>query len=79
MPKIEIPEEQILDALNDLSPHARREALRRLVPRASYLERAIERNGPRIEALARNRGLDWAALGDDQREQLIDELLHERD
>ena len=79
MPKIDIPEEQILEVLNDLSPRARREALRRLLPTASYIERAVERNGPRIEALARSRGLDWGALGDDQREQLIDEVLHEQD
>jgi hypothetical protein len=77
MPKIEVPEETILDSLLDLSPRARSEALRRLLPRSRYLERAIERNQPRIEALARERGLDWNALNDQQREKLIDELVHE--
>lgn len=79
MPKIEVPEERILESLEELSPRARREALRRLLPRAAYLERAVERNGPRIDAFARERGLSWAALNEDQREQLIDELLHEQD
>ncbi|OHB81921.1 MAG: hypothetical protein A2W31_05470 [Planctomycetes bacterium RBG_16_64_10] len=41
MPKIEIPEERILESLDELSPRARREALRRLLPRAAYLERAM--------------------------------------
>jgi hypothetical protein len=77
MPKIEVPEDTILDSLSDLSPRARSEALRRLLPWSRYLERAIERNRPRIEALARERGLDWNALNEQQREKLIDELVHE--
>jgi hypothetical protein len=77
MPKIEVPEETILDSLDELSPRARSEALRRLLPMSRYLERAIERNRPRIEALARERGLDWNALSDQQRESLIDDLVHE--
>jgi hypothetical protein len=77
MPKIEVPEQTILDSLEELSPSARSEALRRLLPRSRYLERAIERNQPRIEALVRERGLDWNALSDQERENLIDELVHE--
>ena len=77
MPKIDVPEEQIIQSLDDLSPQARREALRRLLPQAAYLERALERNRPRIEALARDRGLDWNSLSEEQREQLVDEILHE--
>ena len=76
MPTIDIPEETILQSLDLLSPQARRQALRRLLPSAAYLERAVERNRPRIEALARERGLDWNALTEERREQLIDELLH---
>ncbi len=74
---LETAELQILDSLDQLSPAARREAVRRLLPSAEYLDRAIERNRPRIEALARERGLDWNVLNDEQREQLVDDLLHE--
>jgi hypothetical protein len=77
MPLLEIAENEILNSLDQLSPAARREAVRRLLPSAEYLDRAIERNRPRIEALARSRGLDWNALSDEQREQLVDDLLHE--
>lgn len=77
MPSLNVRENEIVQSLDQLSPQARREALKRLLPTAAYLERAIERNRPRIEALARQRGLDWNALTDDQKEQLVDELLHQ--
>lgn len=77
MPTIDVLEETILQSLDQLSPQARRQALRRLLPTAAYLERAVERNRPRIEALTRQRGLDWNALTEERREQLVDELLHE--
>ena len=77
MPKIEIPEDELVQALDQLSPGARRQALRRLLSTAAYLERAVERNRSRIEALAQDRGLDWITLSEEQREKLIDEILHE--
>lgn len=77
MPTIDILEEQILQSLDQLSPQARRQAIKRLLPSAAYLERAIERNRPRMEALAKQRGLDWNALTEDQKEQLVDQILHE--
>ena len=77
MPKIEIPEDELVQALDQLSPEARRQALRRLLSTAAYLERAVERNRSRIEALAQDRGLDWITLSEEQREKLIDEILHE--
>ena len=77
MPKIEVPEEQILDSLAELSPQSRREALLRLLPSAAYMERAISRNEPRILALAQERGVDWNALSDAERLEFVDRLLHE--
>jgi len=77
MSSIGVDEEKILQSLGQLSPQARRQALRLLLPSASYLEHALERNRSRIEAIARKRGLDWNNLTEEQRERLIDELLHE--
>ena len=77
MPTIAVFEDQILDSLDQLSPQARSQAIRRLLPSAAYIDRAIERNRPRMEELAKQRGLDWNALTEDQREQLVDQLLHE--
>jgi hypothetical protein len=77
MPKLNVLEEEIVQSLDQLSPRGRREALKRLLPTAAYLERAVERNRLRIEALARQRGLDWNTLTEDQKEQLVDDLLHQ--
>jgi hypothetical protein len=77
MPKLNLVEEEIVQSLDQLSPRGRREALKRLLPTAAYLERAVERNRLRIEALARQRGLDWNTLTEDQKEQLVDDLLHQ--
>jgi hypothetical protein len=30
-----------------------------------------------MEALAKQRGLDWSALTEEQKEQLVDQVLHE--
>ena len=77
MPTIAVLEDQLLQSLDQLSPQARRQAIKRLLPSAAYLERAVERNGPRMEALAKQRGLDWDTLTEDQKEQLVDQILHE--
>jgi hypothetical protein len=77
VPQIEVSEQQILDALDRLSPRARREAVRRLVAGASTLDRIIDTLQPRIVEVARQRGLNWAALSDEERERLVDDMLHE--
>ena len=77
MPQIEVPEQQILQSLDQLSPQGRREAIQRLLPGSKFLDQMIERMRPRIDALARDRGLDWNRMSDEARERLVDELLHE--
>ena len=77
MPQIDVSEQQILDALDRLSPEGRREAVRRLVAGASTLDRIIDTLQPRIAEVARQRGLNWATLSDEERERLVDDILHE--
>lgn len=77
MPQIEVSEQQILDSLDRLSPKARREAVLRLVVGASTLDRTVDGLQPRLIAMAKERGLDWTRLSDEERERLIDEILHE--
>jgi len=77
MPQIDVTEQQILDALDRLSPKGRREAVRRLVAGASVLDRTIDTLQPRIVEVAKRRGLDWAKLSDEERERLVDDILHE--
>ena len=77
MPQIEASEQQIVDALDRLSPKGRREAVRRLIAGASILDRTIDVLQPRIVEVARQRGLDWTKLSDEERERLVDDILHE--
>jgi len=77
MPQIDVTEQQLLDALDRLSPKGRREAVRRLVAGASVLDRTVDTLQPRIVELAKQRGLDWSKLSDEERERLVDEILHE--
>jgi hypothetical protein len=77
MPEIDTSDKQILDSLDRLSPRGRREAVLRLVAGASALDRTVERFQPQIIALAKQRGLDWTRLSDEERERLVDDILHE--
>ena len=77
MPQIEVSEQQIVDALDRLSPKGRREAVRRLIVGASVLDRTVDALQPRLAEIAKQRGLDWAKLSDEEREGLVDDILHE--
>ena len=66
-----------MDALDRLSSKGRREAVRRLIAGASVLDRTIDALQPRIAEVARQRGLDWTKLSDEERERLVDDILHE--
>ncbi len=77
MPRIEVTEEQILRSMQDLSPEGRREALKRLLCGADWLDELFLKNRARIEAAARERGVAWDLLSEELRERLIDQILHE--
>jgi hypothetical protein len=77
VPQIDDRELQVLDALERLSPAGRREAVRRLVAGASTLDRITGALQPRIIEVARQRGLNWVGLSDEERERLVDDILHE--
>ena len=77
MPQIDLNEEQVFRALDQLSPTARRLALAKLIPGYDALDRLVERNRGRVEAVCRERGLDFARMTEEERERLIDELLHQ--
>jgi hypothetical protein len=77
MPQSEVDEDQVLRALDQLSPAARRAALARLIRGFDALDRLVDRNREGIEALCRARGLEFARLTEEEREQFIDDLLHQ--
>jgi len=76
MPKIEVNEKQILDVLDQLSPAARRLALAKLIAGLEQLDRLVERNRAKIEAICRERGLEFSRLTEEERGALVDDILH---
>jgi hypothetical protein len=77
LPQIEVNEEQVLRALDQLSPTARRPALAKLIRGYDTLDRLVERNRDRIEAVCLERGVEFARLTEEERERLIDDFLHQ--
>lgn len=77
MPKIEVNDEQILSCVDQLSPAARRVALSKLIGGLDRLDRLVEGNRRKIEVICRERGRDFSKLTEEERETLVDEILHE--
>lgn len=75
MPKIEVDDEQILNCLDQLSPSARRAAIVKLIGGMEKLDRLVERNRAKIEAICRERGVEFSRLTEEEREVLVDEIL----
>ena len=74
---LEIPESQVVDWVQQISPAAKQAVLKTLIPRLDEFENLVDYGNRRMYALCAERGLDWDSLTDDERQQLIDELLHE--
>jgi hypothetical protein len=74
---LEVPEAQIVRWVRQLSPAAKRSVLKILVPRLDEVESLIDYGEQQVRELSARRGLNWDRLTEDQREQLIDTMLHE--
>lgn len=75
--QLELPESQVLKLVRQLSPAGKRAALRELIPDLDKLDTLVDYGDRRIRALCAERGVDWDALTESQRMQLVDTLLHE--
>jgi len=74
---LEVTESQVVEWVQQLSPVAKQSVLRALIPQLDELEALVDYGGQRARYLCAERGLDWDNLTEDERQQLIDELLHE--
>ena len=72
-----VPESQVIEWVRQLSPKAKLDVLRTLVPELDELEALVDHGSQRMRDLAAKRGIDWDSLTENERQQLIDELLHE--
>jgi len=74
---LEIPEAQIVGWVRRLSPEAKRRLLTALLPDLERWEAAVDYGDQRAREICAHRGLDWDRLTEEEREQLVDTLLHE--
>jgi hypothetical protein len=78
MPTLRLTDEQVVDLVRQLPPERRRTALLALAEdatarRADRMEYAEQQ----LRRIAGERGLDWDSLTDDERQDLVDDLIHE--
>jgi len=74
---LEIPETQLVELLRKLSPAAKQSALKALIPEMDELEGLMCYGDKRVRAICARRGIDWNSLNEQERQQLIDDILHE--
>lgn len=74
---VELSERQIVRAVKKLSPAGKRAVLSALIPRLDESERLVDYGASRMRTLAAERGHDWDRMTDEERELLVDEMLHE--
>jgi len=72
-----VPESQVVEWVRQLSPKAKRDVLKVLVPELDELDELVEYGSQRMRQLCAERGIDWNSLTEDDRQRLVDELLHE--
>jgi hypothetical protein len=78
MPILELTDEQIVDLVKQMPPERRRLALLALAAGATQRrEERMQYAEAQLRRLSAERGLEWDKMSDDQREDLIDDLLHE--
>jgi len=73
----QLNDKQIIAAVSKLSPQAKRKVLRKLIGDLEDLDRMIDKNQTKFRKFFKKRGIDFGSLCDEEREELIDKILHE--
>lgn len=74
---LELSEVQVVQLVRGLSPEFKAAVLRALIPDFDAGEELLSYGSARIRELCARRGIAWDALSEEERERLIDQLLHE--
>ncbi len=78
MPKLELTDEQVIELVRQLSPEKQEELLRNLLlTRWARWAELSQYGQERVRQLAAQRGLNWDAMSEQEREAFIDDLIHE--
>jgi hypothetical protein len=78
MVTLTVPESQMVEWVQQLTPTVKRSILRALIPTLDDYEALVTYGNERVRGLASRQGLDWDQLDEPRREQLIDDLLHQK-
>lgn len=76
MVTLTVPESQMVEWVQQLTPTVKRTILRALIPTLDDYEALVTYGNERVRRLASQRGLDWDQLDEPRREQLIDDWVH---
>jgi hypothetical protein len=74
---LSLPESQVVELVRKLSPESKRAVLRTLILDLDRFEILVDYGSERIRDLCGQRGIDWDSLSEEERERLIDGILHE--
>ena len=78
MPIVELTDEQVLSLVKQLPPERQRAALLALAGASS--ERRAERMEyaeSQLQRICSQRGLDWESMSEEERQNFVDDLMHE--
>jgi hypothetical protein len=74
---LEIPEAQMIGWVRRLSPQGKRAVLQTLIPQLDEFEALVDYGEQRMHDLCADREINWGRLTENERQQLVDGLLHE--
>jgi TRAP-type C4-dicarboxylate transport system substrate-binding protein len=78
MPKLELSDEEIAQLVMQLPPERQRAVLQILnAARDAWWQRILAEGEAQLRRLCAERGLNWDSMTEEEREALIDDLVHE--
>ena len=74
---VKVADDEIVEMASRLPPAAKRKLLKVLIPDMDRFESLVDYGEERAREVAATRGIDWDGLTSVQREELVDQILHE--
>jgi len=74
---LQVSESQVIQWVRQFSPSGKQAVLKSLIPDMDEWESLVEYGSERVRALCAERGVNWETLSDGERQQWVDQLLHE--
>ncbi len=78
MPQLELSTQQIVDLVCQLEPDGKEAVLQALsAEREVWWNNTVKTGEERLRQICTDRGIDWDAMSEDERETFVDKYLHE--